>query len=449
MTSDPGARGEPAAPAEPAASVQPAAPAAPVAGSSRAVAGRHAGGRLPVLHAAWLTDQTLGLLRFGRGFVHPDGGAAYLSADGTPDLAAPVQTWITARMCHVYGLAALAGVPGARPLAQAAFDGLRGRLADTEHGGWLRGVEASGAPLEGGAKSCYDHAFVLLAASTALVAGLDGARETVERAADVIVTRFWDDDAGMCVDTWDRAWSDLDPYRGVNANMHAVEAFLAVGEALDDPDWYDRAARIASRVVTEAAQHAWRIPEHYDTAWRPELDLNDDNRADQFKPYGATVGHGLEWSRLLVQLAVVRPPDEAERLVPSAVALFDRAVADGWAVDGREGFVYTTDWTGAPVVRTRMHWVAAEAVGAAWALHDATGDDRFLDLYARWWDHVARYLVDDEHGSWHHELSEQNVPTAAVWPGKPDLYHAFQATLIPRLPRRPGLACAVAAGELR
>ena len=43
----------------------------------------------------------------------------------------------------------------------------------------------------------------------------------------------------------------------------------------------------------------------------------------------------------------------------------DRAVRDGWAVDGAPGFAYTTDWAGAPVVRTRMHWVAAEAIGAA------------------------------------------------------------------------------------
>ncbi|MDM7854734.1 AGE family epimerase/isomerase [Cellulomonas alba] len=408
-----------------------------------------AAGRLPALHVAWLTGQSLELLRFGRGFEHPDGGAAYLGVDGTPDLSAPVHTWITARMAHVYGLAALAGVPGSRPLAQAAFDGLRVRLADGRHGGWLRGIDSSGEPLERGAKSCYDHAFVLLAASTALVAGLEGAGETLDRVVDVMLRRFWDDASGMCVDTWDRAWTELDPYRGVNANMHAVEAFLAVGDALDDAAWYDRAARIASRVITVAAEHDWRIPEHYDAEWQPQLDLNDDNRADQFKPYGATVGHGLEWSRLLVQLAVVRAPVEAQRFVPAAVALFDRAVADGWGVDGREGFVYTTDWSGVPVVRTRMHWVAAEAVGAAWALHDATGDDRFLDLYGAWWDYIARNLVDAEHGSWHHELSERNEPTADVWPGKPDVYHAFQATLIPRLPRRPGLARSVAGGELR
>ncbi|MDQ2781543.1 MAG: AGE family epimerase/isomerase, partial [Actinomycetota bacterium] len=37
------------------------------------------------------------------------------------------------------------------------------------------------------------------------------------------------------------------------------------------------------------------------------------------------------------------------------------------------------------------------------------------------------------HGSWHHELDEQNHPSSNVWEGKPDVYHAYQAMLLPRL----------------
>jgi sulfoquinovose isomerase len=36
-----------------------------------------------------------------------------------------------------------------------------------------------------------------------------------------------------------------------------------------------------------------------------------------------------------------------------------------------------------------------------------------------------------------------------VWPGKPDIYHAMQATVIPRLPLAPGMAKALAEGQLR
>ena len=49
----------------------------------------------------------------------------------------------------------------------------------------------------------------------------------LHRALEVFDEHFWDADAAMVVETWDRAFSVLSDYRGVNANMHAVEALLA------------------------------------------------------------------------------------------------------------------------------------------------------------------------------------------------------------------------------
>ena len=97
----------------------------------------------------------------------------------------------------------------------------------------------------------------------------------------------------------------------------------------------------------------------------------------------------------------------------------------------------------------RMHWVAAEAICAAAALRSRTGEQRYADWYARVWDYIADYVIDHEHGSWHHQLARDNSPSATIWTGKPDLYHAFQATLMPRLPLFPSLAIAIARGLLR
>jgi len=117
-------------------------------------------------------------------------------------------------------------------------------------------------------------------------------------------------------------------------------------------------------------------------------------------------------------------------------------------VDGADGFVYTVDWHGDPVVRERMHWVVAEATATAAALHTATGDASYAAWYARWWDHIAEVFIDHDLGSWRHELDARNRPGALVWDGKPDTYHAFQATLIPRLPLAPTLAAALRDGLL-
>jgi mannose/cellobiose epimerase-like protein (N-acyl-D-glucosamine 2-epimerase family) len=91
-----------------------------------------------------------------------------------------------------------------------------------------------------------------------------------------------------------------------------------------------------------------------------------------------------------------------------------------------------------------MHWVVAEAVNTADVLHRVTGEERYADERARWWAYVDRYLVDRVHGSWHHELDPTNRPSAQVWRGKPDVYHAYQAALLPSLPIVPSFATALA-----
>ena len=84
------------------------------------------------------------------------------------------------------------------------------------------------------------------------------------------------------------------------------------------------------------------------------------------------------------------------------------------------------------------------AIAAAAALRARTGDDRYADLAAAWWAYAEHYLFDRTYGSWHHQLDASNHVIETVWPGKPDLYHAVQATLIPRLPLAPSMASALA-----
>ena len=76
-------------------------------------------------------------------------------------------------------------------------------------------------------------------------------------------------------DAWNAGFSELEPYRGANSNMHSVEAYLAAGDVTGNPVWHDRAVSIATRLIDEHARaHAWRIPEHYDENWHPLPDYN-------------------------------------------------------------------------------------------------------------------------------------------------------------------------------
>jgi mannose/cellobiose epimerase-like protein (N-acyl-D-glucosamine 2-epimerase family) len=393
-------------------------------------------------HARWLEAEGDRLLRFGAASRHPSGGFAWLDDAGVPDLDRPVQLWITCRMTHVNALGHLLGRPGCGALADHGVAALAGRFRDQRNGGWYASVAADGPTTTD--KTAYEHAFVVLAGASAAAAGRPGGEKLLTDALDVLLTRFWDDEHGMVVEQWDEGFATLDGYRGVNANMHTVEALLSAADVTGDASLRERALRIVTRVVHDlAAGNGWRIPEHFDDAWTPMLEYNVDEPAHPFRPYGATIGHWLEWARLALHLRAGLGADAPEWLLSDARSLFRAAVAEGWAVDGADGFVYTVDWEGRPVVRERMHWVAAEATATAAALYATTGEASYADWYETWWEHVSDCFIDHTLGSWRHELSPDNRPSGVTWSGKPDTYHAFQATLIPRLPLAPTLAAAL------
>ena len=392
-------------------------------------------------HREWLAAESARLLAFARG-ARVDGGFGWLDAGGGLDPDPPLQLWITARMTHVFALGDLLGQPGCGPLADHGLRALRERFADPEHGGWLPEVGETGPR---GEKDAYPHSFVLLAAASGAIAGRAPADALLDEAARVVEQRFWSEEEGASLESWDRAWTETERYRGANANMHMVEAFLAAGDATGDAAWYARAARIAGRLIDGFARaQDWRVVEHFDEHWNPLPDYNRDDPRHRFRPFGVTPGHGLEWARLLlgVRASLDAPPDW---LLGAARGLFDRAMADGWSVDGG-GIVYTTDLDGRPVVTDRLHWVVAEAIGAAATLHAVTGEDEYEDWYRRLWDFAELHLIDRRRGSWHHELDDALAPSERTWAGKPDVYHAFQATLIPRLPPSPSLAGALRDG---
>ena len=396
---------------------------------------------------AFLADVREGLFSFGHNFPAPGGSSYYLGDDGTPWKDRNRETWITSRMAHVYSLASFLGHPGSKELAAAAIKGLRGELHDTANGGWYAGLTADGNILPN--KQCYAHAFVILAASSGVLADIPGAKELLDDALALYDLRFWNEEEGLSCDTWNTEFTELDPYRGLNANMHTTEAFLAVADATGDNAYRVRAGRIIDHVIGWAKHNEWRIPEHFKSDWSLDLECNVDKKDDQFKPYGATPGHGIEWARLITQWALssFANLDGAQPYVDAAEHLFARAVADAWNADGTVGLAYTTDWNGKPVVTDRMHWTLAESLNTSATLYAATGEEMYANWYATFAQYVDEHVIDHEGGSWFHQLDKNNHVIGTVWPGKSDLYHAFQSTLIPFLDPAVSIATAVKNAE--
>lgn len=398
-----------------------------------------------------------GLLAFGHRFPSPDGSSYYLGDDGMPWTDRPRETWVTSRMAHVYSIGTLLGHEGSEALADAALKGLRGALHDNAHQGWYAGLTADGGILP--TKQCYAHAFVILAATSTLLAGRPGAKELLEDAQAVYDRFFWNEEEGLSCDTWNTEFTVQDDYRGLNANMHTVEAFLAAADVAGLEQYRVRSGRIIDHVLKWADGNHWRIPEHFSREWEANLECNKEKPDDPFKPYGATPGHGMEWARLITQWALstfrenaaTDPCGHCDRHIPAKAApyieaaenLYNRAVADAWNADGAPGIAYTTDWEGHPVVHDRMHWTLAEAINTASVLFRVTGKAKYADDYAQFMQYLNEKVLDHVNGSWFHQLDQNNQVIGTVWPGKSDLYHALQATLIPYSAPEVSIALAV------
>lgn len=372
------------------------------------------------------------LLMFGKKFPSEGGSSYYLGDDGTPWMDRPRETWITCRMAHVYSIGKMLGYDGCAELAAKAIKGISNELYDKKSSGWYAGLSTNGEILPD--KQCYAHAFVILAGTSAYLAGINGAKELLDKALEVFDDKFFNEKEGLAVDTWNTEFTELSSYRGLNANMHTVEAFLAAADALSDEKYRVRAGRIIDSVISWAKNNSWRIPEHFKSDWTPDLEYNIDNKADQFKPYGATPGHGIEWARLIVQWAMSTETDDKDSInkyIDAAKNLYNTAVNDSWCKNGEPGIAYTTDWDGNPVVTDRMHWTLAEAINTSAVLYNVTKDTKYRDDYSTFIEYLDTYVHDKKNGSWFHQLDEHNKLIGTVWPGKADLYHAFQSTLIP------------------
>lgn len=403
-------------------------------------------------HNHWLETELDRILEFGRG-AKVTNGFGWLSNSGGIREEQGTHLWITARMIHVYAAANLMGRPGGRSLAAHGIQALlEGPLRDTKNGGWYAVVENQGNKVIDRTKEAYAHMFVALSAASAKAAEIPRADELLDLAIQVVDKRFWSDTEQMVLDNYDEAFNTCDDYRGGNANMHAVEAFLILHDVTGQDIWLERSLKIASYLIHQIARcNNYRVNEHFNAQWQPLPDYNQDSPGDRFRAYGGTPGHWVEWGRLLMHLqaTLLKEGKEAPSwLLEDAEGLFAAGIRDAWSVDGQPGFVYSVDWEGKPVIRSRVRWVIVEAIGSAYALYKVTGKSEYAQYYQEFWDYCREHLLDYQSGSWWQELDENNVATSVVWNGKQDIYHLLHCLLVPRLPLTPGLVPALKAGLL-
>jgi mannose/cellobiose epimerase-like protein (N-acyl-D-glucosamine 2-epimerase family) len=357
----------------------------------------------------WLTDRLVDVLEF----YYPEcideatGGyvAQFDEATGEVYDRAPRHLVATCRfIVNFWAADRYDGADRWLPAAEHGVAFLREAHRDPETGGYdwlLDGTE----PVDR-TRVCYGHAFVLLAYARAVDAGIDGADGALDDVYDLLMDRFWEPEHGLCRSEYDPAFETAASYRGQNANMHTCEAMLAAHEATGEARYLDRAREIAHALTVElAAEHDGLLWEHYTESWEHDLEYNRDEPDDTFRPWGYQPGHHAEWAKLL---CLLDRQGDVDWTLERAAALFNAAVEHGWD-DDHGGFVYTFDPDGEPIVDDKYGWPVAEAIGAAAALYERTGEASYREWYDRLWTYAQSNLTAPG-GNFYTKLSRDNEP---------------------------------------
>lgn len=377
-------------------------------------------------HRSFLWQDARQQVDFFRAALNDKGCFDALDLEGRPIPDAPQELHSTTRMVHSYALAKAAGESGCDAIIDAGMANLFHQHHDAAHGGWVWSFR--GDQVADGTKLAYGHVFVLLAGSSAHLVGHPDGMRLIRAATEVIDRHYWDETHGLLRDEYNRDWTPFSTYRGMNANMHGVEALLAAYEATGEQVYLARAGRILDFFTARMAPaHGWRIPEHYDQNW--QIDAGYEGNP-MFRPAGSTPGHSFELARLLIQHWDLS--DRADSTAPSrARALIEAALAGGWRQDVG-GIAYTLDPTAGAILRnSRYWWPVTEAIGALSALMKIDPQPQDGVWYARLWDFARAHFIDSARGGWFPEIDENGKPDARQFNGKPDIYHALQADLIP------------------
>lgn len=279
-------------------------------------------------HRHWLLRDADRQFAFFRASLGSGPGFRTLDLEGRPLPDDTQELHTTTRLVHSYALGNLLGAPGAGQIVDHGIGYLRSHHRDPDHGGYVWALDESG--VSDGRKLAYGQVFVLLAGASAMQAGHPDAAALIEDVCTALDRHFWEEDTGLFCDEFNRDWTPFSTYRGMNANMHGVEALLTAYETTGRSVFLSRAGRILDFFINRIAPNeGWRLPEHYTGDWRVDRGYSGN---PMFRPAGTTPGHSFELGRLLLQYwdLTGRPDDGSPA---RARRLIEQALTDAWQED--------------------------------------------------------------------------------------------------------------------
>jgi mannobiose 2-epimerase len=308
------------------------------------------------------------------------------------------QVWLFSRMAR-------GGHGDRKKLLEAAEHGyrfLREKMWDPKNGGFYWEVDASGDQKLKPNKHLYGQSFGLYAISEYAMAS--GRKDVLDFAISffrLLEEKSHDKKYGGYIESFLPDWTPQPAsergYMGdstlklMNTHLHLLEAMTTFYRASKLPLARERLLElilIESNSVVRKGLIA--CTDKYDRDWTPRLE-------GQYAR--VSYGHDLEniWLLMDANDAAGVPNQPLLDLYRS---LFAYSMKYGY--DSENGGFYDSGPFNQPADnRTKVWWVASEAIVSALYMYRMTGDAQYLSVFEKTWDFVKKHHIDWANGEWH------------------------------------------------
>lgn len=331
-------------------------------------------------------------------------------------LQVPYRSMVQARQIYVASHAARMEMDVGLECAQQAMGQLISRYATSSNGetGFAFSIDPASSRVVSPTFDSYTHAFILFATAALYRAtGNPGLVQLADEVTRFVERRLFDPQVGGLLDA---ASSRLADAKRQNPQMHLLEAFLALEEAMPGRGHLERARNLVQLFECKLFdREAGVLPEHFAGDWgRP-----DSGATISFEP-----GHHYEWVWLLTQFERISGETLSDPLNAQREQLWRSARSMGHAAD--DLIVDEVDVTGLVLSSSRRLWPHTEAIKAALAMR-RLGVENAGDVATA----MARALMDSFLGSpfkggWIDHVDHDGRPRVDYVPAS-SLYHLFLA----------------------
>lgn len=257
-------------------------------------------------------------------------------------------------------------------------------------------------------KQVYAEAFTIYAYSEYALAFND--KQALNTAMDIfnkLETICYDKKNGGYFEAFSQTWEKLDDVRlsvkdlnepkGMNTNLHVLEAFTTLYEATKDPKVGEALKKEIEIYMNKIVNDKNHVTIFFSEDWKP--------KTTEF-----SYGHDIESTWLIWEAAELLGDKQLMKDIRSQIlAMVETFIAEGFDAK-TSSTLYEIFPEKGTMDNDRHWWVQIEAVEGLANAFDMTGDEKYRTLALKQWTYIRENLIDRVNGEWFWRIDDNGKP---------------------------------------